>query len=413
MNPTPDRITRYHVVLFVICFFGTVFGGVASTLMSVYLPVAVRDLLGEQSETQLNNTSAYINSVFIFGGAVGGFLCGWISDKFGRKTAVIISIASIGIFMLCTAFMENWWLIVACRFLTGFGVGGILVTATTIIVEDWPTKTRAIFVGFLSVAIPVGIFSAGAIDYFVSSWREAFYLGIIPIAIAALSIKILNESSVWLNSTTDRQQNKNISVRFSSGYSSTLLNGSVIFGTMLIGLWAIFSWLPTWIHTLVLSGDGHEERGLSMMMLGIGGLAGGFLSGWLMNAIGIRRSLILCFVVCAVMSLVLFKTNAVFATIILVEIAILAFFFGLSQGILSVYIPDLFPVSIRGTATGFCFNTGRLLTGTAVLFVGVLVTQLGGYGNALLIFSSVFVIGLIVTIFTKQKSSTDEQDVQN
>jgi len=79
--------------------------------------------------------------------------------------------------------------------------------------------------------------------------------------------------------------------------------------------------------------------------------------------------------------------------------AVLAFFFGASQGVLSLYIPNLFPVEIRGTATGFCFNIGRLFTATAVLFVGVLVSELGGYGNALFIFSLVFVIGFVVTFF--------------
>ena len=44
--------------------------------MSVYLPVAVKDLLGDKNESELNTISAYINSIFIFGGAAGGFICG-------------------------------------------------------------------------------------------------------------------------------------------------------------------------------------------------------------------------------------------------------------------------------------------------------------------------------------------------
>src|SRR5205814_8800652 len=132
-------------------------------------------------------------------------------------------------------------------------------------------------------------------------------------------------------------------------------------------------------------GDAQKERGLSMMMLGMGGLTGGFLSGWLTNAIGAKKSMLLCFSVCAAVSLVLFKTNASFSPVIYAEIIVLALFFGASQGVLSVYIPDLFPVDIRGTATGFCFNTGRVLTAIAVLFVGVLVTELGGYSNSLFI----------------------------
>jgi MFS family permease len=140
-----------------------------------------------------------------------------------------------------------------------------------------------------------------------------------------------------------------------------------------------------------------------MMMLGMGGLAGGFLSGWLMNAIGTRKSMLLCFGFCTILSFILFKTNHSFSPIIYAEIVLLALSFGASQGVLSVYVPGLFPVSIRGTATGFCFNTGRLLTAVAVLFVGVLVTTLGGYSNSLFIFSLVFIVGLLTTFFSTDK----------
>ena len=399
-----EKITVYHWLLFVICFLGTAFAGVISTLMSVYLPVAVKDLLGETNENELNNISAYINSIFIFGAAIGGFILGIVSDKAGRKTAVIFSIACYGAFTILVGYMPNWWAVVICRFFTGFGLGGILVTAPTLMTEEWPQKTKAIFIGILSIGIPVGIFSAGVINYFVSSWRQGFLVGIIPVVLALLSIFLLRESWKWKYDRErviqDKKKHENI---FSAGHRNDLIKGSVIFGTMLIGLWAIFSWLPTWIQTLISTGDGQKERGLSMMMLGMGGLTGGFLSGWLTNAIGARRSMLLCFLVCTGLSFVLFKTNSSFSTAIYVEIAIMALFFGASQGVLSVFIPGLFPVNIRGTATGFCFNAGRLFTATAVLFIGILVTALGGYGNSLFIFSLVFIIGLVATWFAKDK----------
>jgi MFS family permease len=132
-------------------------------------------------------------------------------------------------------------------------------------------------------------------------------------------------------------------------------------------------------------------------------LNGGFLSGWLINAIGARRLLLLCFAVSSIVSFMLFKTNQSFSPIIYLEIVILALFFGASQGVLSVYIPGLFPVVVRGTATGFCFNIGRIVTATAVLFVGLLVKALGGYGNSLFIFSSVFLVGLCATLVRKER----------
>jgi len=403
-----DKITSYHWLLLTICFLATALAGTASTLMSVYLPVAVKDLLGSKDPGELNTISAYINAVFILGGAVGGFLAGILSDKVGRKKSLIFSIASFGLFTLLTGYMPNWWLVVICRFFTGSGLGAVLVTTTTIMMEEWPQKTRAIFMGILSIAIPVGIFSAGAIDYFVSSWRQAFDIGLLPLIIAVISVWLLKESKKWSHNREASLHLKDNASIFSPAHRPDVITGSLIFGTMLIGLWAIFSWLPTWIQSIVTNDDGQQQRGLSMMMLGMGGLAGGFLSGWLTNAVGLRKSMLLCFAVCASMSVVLFKTNTVFSPVIYAEVLVLALFFGASQGVLSVYIPFLFPVAIRGTATGFCFNIGRIFTATAVLFVGVLVTELGGYSNALLIFSIVFLVGWVVTYFAKDKVSEDE-----
>jgi hypothetical protein len=245
----------------------------------------------------------------------------------------------------------------------------------------------------------VGIFSAGVIDYFVSSWRQGFLVGIVPVGIAILSFWFLKESNKWKYNRGDiLLHKKNTTTIFSQSHRNDLIIGAAIFGTMLIGLWAIFLWLPTWIQTLITTGDAQKERGISMMMLGMGGLT---------NAIGLKKSMLLCFSVCAVLSLVLFKTNTVFSPVIYAEIVVLALSFGASQGVLSVYIPHLFPVDIRGTATGFCFNIGRVFTAIAVLFVGVLVTELGGYSSSLFIFSLVFIIGLIITFFTKEKVETD------
>lgn len=88
------------------------------------------------------------------------------------------------------------------------------------------------------------------------------------------------------------------------------------------------------------------------------------------------------------------------------ELAFLSFFFGISQGLLSIYIPQLFPVQIRGTFTGICFNIGRIVTAIAIFFVGFLVTFFNGYGNTLLVFAGIFLIGFATMLFSKDKSKS-------
>ena len=139
-----------------------------------------------------------------------------------------------------------------------------------------------------------------------------------------------------------------------------------------------------------------------MILLGMGGITGGVFSGFLIKTFGSRRTLIGTFSGCIVMCLVLFLTNKHFTPIVYFEMALLSLCFGISQGSLSSYIPELFPVAIRATATGFCFNIGRFFTATAVFFIGSLVTLLGGFGNALLVFSFPFIIALIVTWYGKK-----------
>jgi MFS family permease len=404
---TGSESKTYLWTLFCVCFFSTLFGGIVSTLMSVYLPVAVKDLLGNKGPEDLSFASAYINAAFVLGWAIGGFVWGIISDRIGRKKAVIYSVAFYGMFTLLTGYMPSWWSVVLCRALSGFGVGGVLVATTTIMIEEWPSQSKAIFMGILSIAIPVGIFSAGVITHAVGNWRAGFGIGVIPLGISLLSILLLKESQSWEKACHRiRSHGSKTQSIFPASSRRELLAGSLIFGTMLIGLWAIFSWIPTWIQSLIATSDGNQERSTSMMIFGMGGLTGGFLSGWLLKAMDARKSLILCFAACSFSALVLFKTNNHFSAVIYGEIVILALFFGASQGVLSVFIPELFPTAIRATATGFCFNIGRLFTAIAVLFVGVLETWLGGYGNALFIFSLVFIVGLLVTLQFKKTGSS-------
>jgi predicted MFS family arabinose efflux permease len=290
--------------------------------------------------------------------------------------------------------------VVIFRLISGFGVGGVLVISATFLSEIWPQRSRSIIIGIVSIGFPIGVFSAGLTNYIVSDWRQAFLIGLLPFSLAVLSIWLLKESDQWQSARRAASREKFV---FTPEYRSNLVKGVVIFGTMLIGLWAIFSWLPTWVQSLLTNSDGQTERGLTMMLLGAGGLTGGFFSGWVSNALGVRRAMMVCFMGCIIMSTLLFKFNTSFSFLVYIETAALALFFGISQGLLSIYIPQLFPVNIRATATGICFNVGRLVTATAVFFVGALVTALGGYGNTILTFSMVFVVGFITLYFTKDR----------
>jgi predicted MFS family arabinose efflux permease len=398
-------VTTKLSIAFIVCFLSTFFSGIISMLMSVYLPVVVKDLLGNVSEEKMNDVSAWINCVFIFGWMFGGIVWGIICDKIGRAKSVVLSTACFGLFALITGLSSSWLLVSICRFLSGFGIGGVLVTTTILVGELWPEKKKAVMQGIVSVAMPIGFFAAGAINNFTEDWRTAFWIGLAPLALALFAYFTLPESEKWRTDKQSAKKKENINKQlFAPAYRKNLLTGSVVFGAMLIGLWAIFSWAPTWVQSISTSTDVQQQRGTTMMILAGGGIAGSFFSGWIVNAIGLRKTMIMCFAACFVMAFVVFKLNTTITIATFAEMAILVFFFGISQGAMAVYIPGLFPTGICASATGFCFNVGRLFTGTVVFFIGALVTLLGGYGNAVFAFSFIFIIGLIATWLAKEKT---------
>ena len=395
----PISVSRKWLA-FALCVVAYMLSGTVSTLMSVYLPVAIPELKGAAvSESELGEIGAYVNAVYLYGWMCGGLLFGVVSDRIGRKKSLTLVTALYGISTCLVTIVPDWYSLLAIRFTAGMGVGGVLLITTVYISEIWEDRSRAVILGVLAVCFPIGIVTTGSLNLLFSDWRTAFGIGFIPVAAALLIYLLLPESDRWKGGRGDREVRESI---FDSQNRPDLIRGSLIFGAVLIGLWGIFSWLPTWAQSLLASGqDGQKERGLLMILLGIGGITGGVFSGILMNRFGKKNTLLSTFATCVVMCGLLFITNRTFSNIIYIETAMLAFCFGISQGALSSYIPELFPFAVRGTATGFCFNVGRFFTATAVFFIGSLVTVLGGFGNALLVFSLPFLIALFVTFRSK------------
>ncbi|HEY6899155.1 MAG TPA: MFS transporter, partial [Puia sp.] len=188
---------------FLVCFISILFGGITSVLMSVYLPVAVRDLLGTVNDKHFESISAYINSIFIFGCMFGGLSWGFIADRIGRSKAVVLTTACCGLFTLLTAFSSSWLVISLYRFFTGFGVGGILLTTNILIAELWPEKNRAVALGIVGVGMPIGFVFAGMMNNLIANWHYAFATGAIPLLLSGLAALVLSEPDQWKNRKTE------------------------------------------------------------------------------------------------------------------------------------------------------------------------------------------------------------------
>lgn len=408
-HPAYAPSVSYALGALALGFGGNLCAGIVSTLMAAYLPNAIFDLLGTQDSTRVSYTGSYINSTYIVGWALGGIFFGWIGDRFGRVRTLAISLLIIALFTLSVERVSSWYFLVFLRFLAGIGSGATMVLSAVFVAEVWghKAKGRAIAIGVLAVGFPIGIISSGLVTHIAQGWRTAFFLtGFPPLILSLICFFLLKEPVQW---SLIREDDDSGAASRSQGALQILLNrqnrtnffiAATIFGAMLVGIWSTFSWLPTWAQSL--GGSGLRQGGNLIALLGAGGILGSLLSGFLANSMGRQGTLMLAFGGASIASFILYFTNTEFGSVVYVQTAFLALFYGVSQAVFSAYIPELFPASVRSTATGISFNAGRLVTALAVFFVGVLVPALGGYGNSLLVFSLTYIIGFIAVCFGKE-----------
>lgn len=83
----------------------------------------------------------------------------------------------------------------------------------------------------------------------------------------------------------------------------------------------------------------------------------------------------------------------------LLAVALNGFFTAGQFSWMPIYLPELFPTAVRGSAISVVFNSARYLAAAGPLVAGAVITMFGGIGRAASIIALVYVAGLIVTPF--------------
>ena len=74
-------------------------------------------------------------TVYFLGMTLGVFLVGILTDRLGRKPALVAVVATVGAFGAATAFAPSFPVFLVARFLTALGAIGVLVVLTTSMLE--------------------------------------------------------------------------------------------------------------------------------------------------------------------------------------------------------------------------------------------------------------------------------------
>ncbi|NEA30258.1 MFS transporter [Streptomyces sp. SID13031] len=325
----------------------------------------------------------------LLGIGVSSLTVGWLADNYGRKRALMLSLAVFGVFTAALALVPSFGVFLVLRFVAGLGLGGVWGVVSTYVVETWPTAQRGRAAAFVLSSFPAG----GAIAAVVAAallpdWRLLFFLAgagvIVPILIIGFFFK---ESAEWV---AQKSTPVKVTEIFSADLRRKTLLGTAVASLALFGWWGASTWLPTYLHTD--RGIPTATVALFMTVLNLGMFVGYNVFGLIADRIGRKYALVLSLVGVG-LTLPLYVVAADRSA--LLWLGPLFAFFAAFSGIFGAYLGELYPTRVRATGAGFCFNVGRGVSAFAPFALGALATG-AGLGTGLLLCAGIFLCGAVV-----------------
>ena len=380
------------------------FGGWALDAFDVQIySFVIPTLIATWGITQVQ--AGYVGTVALVFSAMGGWIAGALSDRFGRVRTLQITVVWFAVFTFLSGFATDYWHLLVLRSLQGLGFGGEWAAGAVLISEVIRPAFRGRAAGTVHSGFAVGWAGAALLFTLLFSilpqeqaWRVMFWIGVLPALLVIFIRRYVTESEVFeaaarARSAADRPPGMRQVVRI---FHRDLLRTTVMSSLFAVGLqggyYAVVTWLPTYLKTqkgLSVLGTGSY---LAVIIFGAfcGFLAGAHLADW----IGRRRTFLL-FAVLSTIVVCLYTLAPIDNALMLVLGFPLGFCANAMFAPTGAYFAELFPTEVRGTGQGFCYNVGRGIGALFPAFVGLLSTTLplgtaiglytaGAYGLAIL-----------------------------
>lgn len=349
-----------------------------------------------------------INSV---GMALGAACAGILADRFGRKsvllwTLLIFSVAS-GLSALSTGFV----MLLILRFIGGFGLGGELPVASTLVSESVPANERGRTVVLLESFWAGGWIAAAIIAYFIiphfeSGWRIAFALGALP-ALYALYLRRKIDDSPRFLSQKGKIEKVSLRERFAQvwapQYRKTTIMLWILWFTVVFSYYGMFLWLP---QVMVYKDYSLTKSFEYVLIMTLAQLPGYFTAAYFIEKFG-RKFVLVVYLVLTAASAIWFGLADTTASLIAAGICLSFFNLG-AWGGLYAYTPEHYPTSIRTTGAGLAASFGRIGGIIAPFLVGWMISQGVAITAIFAMFCVMILIGAAAVAFLGKETKGTE-----
>ena len=386
---------------------------------------ALHQLVAPAEYAAIPRYAGYIIAATLFGWGVGGVLGGVIADYIGRKRTMMLAILAYSLTTGLSAVSWNWESLAVLRFIVGIAIGSEWGTGASIVAELWPDHARGKGGGLMQSGAGLGAILAAIIWLLVSgtgpnAWRWMYLIGVLPALTVFWILQTRPKSDRWQRSNERRCDARALKRQGAQlcGEGAALARFTLVdlfadrsvrwplIGSLLMMLsltfafWGVSTFVPTYVGSIAAKAhlSAAAWAGYAGLVTGICGTAGFISLGFLADVIGRKPVTMLFYLMCLILTPVVYLRTWS-ADALLAWVGVFGFF---TLGIWAwapIWLPELFPTRMRGTAIGFCFNAPRLLGCIGPLIAGTLIVALGGYGPAATIIGLFFILGFLVAPF--------------
>jgi len=252
-----------------------------------------------------------------------------------------------------------------------------------------------------------------------SSWRYMFVIGILPAFLLLYVRRWVHDPALWVAANRRRREaRKRLEMGVVSQQDRELTQFTITrvlsdpelrrrVGLLLlmslstvVGWWSVSTWIPQYAAQ-VATNAGHQSQlwaSWVVLMFSAGAITGYLALGWLADTFGRKPTTWLYYLGALGLSLCFFLLVHD-RRALLVMAAANGFFTNGQFAWMTIYLPELFPTRVRGSAISLVFDSSRSIAGLGPLLAGWLISSFGGIRTAAAMMSLIYVVGLVVTPF--------------
>jgi MFS transporter, SHS family, lactate transporter len=298
-------------------------------------------------------------------GAVGA---GWLGDRIGRKTPLILSIIWFSACNFIAGFSPSFAFLFVVRAILGIGMGAEWPAGAALAMESWPARSRGLMGGLLQGTWGLGFALAG-LSYWLLldaiGWRALLWLAALPAPLVCAYIHFcVKEPPVWVeNRKRQREAKAEVRAPLLYIFKPELLGNTLtacwwVAGVMVV-YYSVNGLFATWLQTELKLAAGLITAAIVLANLAV--LIAEAIWGRLADGIGRRGAIMIQAAIgCLVAPAYLLTDNV---TWIVTGFVIQGAFAGSLPALTPAYLTERFPTELRCTASAFCYHIGIVVGG--------------------------------------------------